>query len=113
MTKPVNYVVDMDIKKFFDTIDHKWLMKCLEQRIKDTSLLRLIVRFLRAGVMEEGKVIQTDKGTPQGGILSPLLANIYLHYILDLWFERKYKRQLKGFAKLIRYADDCAPRGCT
>ena len=106
MTKPVNYVVDMDIEKFFDNIDHKWLMKCLKQRIKDTSLLRLIVRFLKAGVMEEGKFIQTDKGTPQGGVLSPLLANIYLHYILDLWFEKRVKKQSKGFAQLVRYADD-------
>ncbi|PIY31660.1 MAG: group II intron reverse transcriptase/maturase, partial [Candidatus Infernicultor aquiphilus] len=106
MTKPVNYVVDMDIEKFFDTIDHKWLMKCLKQRIKDTSLLRLIVRFLKAGIMEEGKFYQTDKGTPQGGVLSPLLANIYLHYILDLWFEKKVKKELRGFAQLVRYADD-------
>ena len=106
MTKPVNYIVDMDIEEFFDTIDHYWLMRCLKQRIKDTSLLRLIVRFLKAGVMEEGKFIQTDKGTPQGGVLSPILANIYLHYILDLWFEKKIKKQLKGFAQLVRYADD-------
>jgi len=106
MTRPVNLVVDMDIKEFFDTIDHNWLMKCLKQRIKDTSLLRLIVRFLKAGIMEEGKFYRTDRGTPQGGVLSPLLANIYLHYILDLWFEKKVKRQLRGFAQLIRYADD-------
>ncbi len=106
MTKPVNVVVDMDIEKFFDTIDHKWLMKCLEQRIADRNLLRLIGRFLRAGVMEDGKFSDTDKGSPQGGILSPVLANIYLHFILDLWFERHVKRQLKGYACLIRYADD-------
>ena len=106
MTKPVNFVVDMDIKQFFDTIDHEWLMKCLRQRVKDTTLLRLIARFLRAGIMEEGKFIETDKGTPQGGVLSPILANIYLHYILDLWFEKVVKSKLKGFAKLIRYADD-------
>ncbi len=106
ITKPINYVVDMDIEKFFDTIDHKWLMECLKQRIKDTSLLRLIVRFLKAGVMEEGKFIETERGTPQGGLLSPVLSNIYLHYILDLWFEKKVKRQIKGFAQLIRYADD-------
>ncbi len=106
MTKPVNAVVDMDIEKFFDTINHKWLMKCLTQRIADTNLIRLIGRILNAGIMEEGKFIETDKGTPQGGILSPLLANIYLHYILDLWFERHVKRQLKGYASLIRYADD-------
>lgn len=106
MTKPVSYVVDMDIKEFFDTIDHEWLMKCLRQRVKDTSLLRIIARFLRAGIIEEGKVIETDKGTPQGGVLSPILANIYLHYILDLWFEKAVKKQLKGFAKLVRYCDD-------
>ena len=83
MTKPTNLVVDMDIEKFFDTIDHKKLIECLRQRLRDTSLIRLVVRFLKAGIMEEGKLLQTDKGTPQGGILSPLLANIYLHYILD------------------------------
>jgi hypothetical protein len=81
-------------------------MKCLKVRIKDTSLLRLITRFLKAGIMEEGKFIEVDRGTPQGGVLSPLLANIYLHYILDLWFERAVKKQLKGFAQLLRYADD-------
>lgn len=106
MTKPVNSVVDMDIERFFDTIDHHWLMECLKQRIKDTSLLRLIARFLKAGIMEEGKFIETDKGTPQGGVLSPILANIYLHYILDMWFEKAVKKRLKGFAQLIRYADD-------
>jgi group II intron reverse transcriptase/maturase len=106
MTKPVNVVVDMDIEKFFDTIDHKWLMKCLEQRIADRNLLRLIGRFLKAGVMEDGKFSDKDKGSPQGGILSPVLANIYLHFILDLWFERHVKRHLKGYTCLIRYADD-------
>lgn len=106
MTKPINCVVDMDIEKFFDTINHEWLMKCLRQRIKDGSLLQLIGRFLKTGVMEEGRLIGTDKGTPQGGIISPLLANIYLHYILDLWFEKVIKKQQSGYAQLIRYADD-------
>jgi len=106
MNRAVNYVVDMDIEKFFDSIDHRWMMECLRQRVTDGSLLRLIGRFLRMGVMEEGKYIEADRGTPQGGILSPLLANIYLHYVLDLWFEKKIKRQVKGFAQLIRYADD-------
>ncbi|MBA7707586.1 hypothetical protein ES703_116461 [subsurface metagenome] len=106
MTKPVNYVVDMDIEKFFDTVDHKWLMRCLKQRILDPHFLRLIGRFLNTGVIEEGKFIPSEKGTPQGAILSPMLSNIYLHYILDLWFERKVKSQLKGFAQLMRYADD-------
>jgi RNA-directed DNA polymerase len=81
MTRPVNYVVDMDIAKFFDTVDHEWLMECLKRRIVDPSLLRLIARFLRSGMMEEGKYYETDKGTPQGGILSPILANIYLHHV--------------------------------
>jgi len=81
-------------------------MKCLRQRVKDATLLRLIARFLKAGIIEEDKFIETDKGTPQGGVLSPILANIYLHYILDLWFEKAVKNKLKGFANLIRYADD-------
>jgi retron-type reverse transcriptase len=82
MTKPVNCIVDMDVEKFFDTISHQWLMKCLRQRVKDTSLLRLISRFLKAGIIEEGKFIEQSSGMPQGGVLSPILANIYLHYIL-------------------------------
>lgn len=106
MLKPVNCVVDMDIKKFFDTIDHKWLMRCLRQRITDRSLLRLIGRFLTTGVMEEGNLLEVDKGTPQGGIISPILANIYLHYVLDLWFEKIAKKELRGYAQLIRFADD-------
>lgn len=106
MAKPVNCVVDMDIEKFFDTIDHAWMMKCLKVRIKDRSLLRLIGRFLKAGVMEEGRLIASERGTPQGGIISPLLANIYLHYVLDLWFEKVIRKRQRGYAQLIRYADD-------
>lgn len=114
MTKLVNYIVDMDIEKFFDSIGHGWLMRCLRERIIDTSLLRLIGRFLKAGVMEEGKYIEVDRGTPQGGVISPILANIYLHYILDLWFEKVVKKQLTGYVQLIRYCDDfivCFQRG--
>jgi RNA-directed DNA polymerase len=106
MTKAVGYVVDMDIEKFFDTVDHKWMMKCLEQRISDTSLLRLIARFLKSGVMEEGEYQEVEEGTPQGGVISPLLANIYLHYVLDLWFEKKVKKEMKGYCGLVRYCDD-------
>jgi len=106
MTKPVNFVVDMDIEKFFDNIDHKQLMDFLKQRIADPSFLRIIGRFLRAGIMEEGRYMETEKGTPQGGVVSPVLANIYLHYVLDLWFENEFKKGLRGFAELIRYADD-------
>ncbi|MBI5119329.1 group II intron reverse transcriptase/maturase [Candidatus Poribacteria bacterium] len=106
VTRPVNYVVDMDIEKFFDTVDHAWIMQFLEHRIGDPSFLRLIVRFLKAGVMEEGRYMEVEKGTPQGGLISPVLANIYLHYVLDLWLEKKVKRQGKGFAHMTRYADD-------
>jgi len=106
MRKPVNWIVDMDIEKFFDRVDHKWMMKFLEARIADPNILRLIGRFLRAGVMEDGKYYQVERGTPQGGILSPLLANLYLHYCLDLWFEKRVKRELRGYARFIRYADD-------
>ncbi len=106
MRKLVNYIVDMDIRKFFDTVDHKWLMRALEQMIKDRSLLYLIGRMLKAGVVEEGKFIEVDEGTPQGSILSPMLANIYLHYVLDKWFERTIKSRMRGYCILIRYADD-------
>jgi len=106
MTKPINYVVDMDIKKFFDSVDHKWLMRFLKVRIADSNLLRLIGRFLNTGVMEEGKYLEVEKGTPQGGVLSPILANIYLHYALDRWFKKEIQPNQKGFAQLIRYADD-------
>lgn len=102
----VNYIVDADIKGYFDNVDHKWLMKFLERRIVDRNFLRLIGRFLRADVVEDGKRIRTPKGTPQGGILSPVLSNIYLHYVLDLWFENDVKPRLKGTAFLNRYADD-------
>jgi len=106
MRRPVKVVVDMDIEKFFDEVEHAWMMRFLGVRIADPNILRLVGRFLRAGVMEDGKYYQVDRGTPQGGILSPLLANIYLHYCLDLWFEKRVKRQLRGYARLIRYADD-------
>jgi group II intron reverse transcriptase/maturase len=106
MNAPVNFVVDMDISKFFDTVDHKKLMECLEKRIADTSLLQLIGRLLKSGIMEDGMYFDTEMGTPQGGILSPVLANVYLHYALDKWFEDVVKQQLLGYAQLIRYADD-------
>ncbi|MDI6704553.1 MAG: reverse transcriptase domain-containing protein [bacterium] len=82
----------MDIDRFFDTVDHRWLMECLKVRLVDPSILQLIGRFLRAGVVEEGRYLEIDVGTPQGGILSPILANIYLHYILDLWFKKVVKK---------------------
>ena len=106
MACPINYIVDLDIERFFDTVDHDWLMTCLKQRIVDRAFLRLIARFLKAGVISEGCYRATTEGTPQGSILSPVLANIYLHFVLDLWFERRIKRQLRGCAQLTRYADD-------
>jgi group II intron reverse transcriptase/maturase len=106
MSEPIEAVVDMDIEKFFDTVDQTWLLECLKQRIADPTFLRLIVRFFKAGVMEEGQWQETERGVPQGAVLSPVLSNIYLHYILDLWFERQVKKGLVGKAHLIRYADD-------
>ena len=102
----VNYVVDADIRGFFDNVDHQWMMKFLQERIQDPNLLRLINRILKARVMEEGVEYDTETGTQQGGVISPTLANVYLHYVLDLWFEVIIKRQCRGEAYLIRYADD-------
>jgi RNA-directed DNA polymerase len=101
-----NYIVDADIKGFFDNVDHGWMMKFLKHRINDASLLRIIARFLKGGFMEEGKYFSSDKGTPQGGVISPILANVYLHYVLDLWFEKTVRKQCKGQAYIVRYADD-------
>jgi RNA-directed DNA polymerase len=105
-SKPVNYVLDADIKGFFDNVDHKWMTKFLEHRINDKNLIRIIDRFLKAGVMEEGKYMKTEQGTPQGGVISPVLANIYLHYVLDIWFKKVLRKQLSGYAEIVRYADD-------
>jgi RNA-directed DNA polymerase len=102
---PINHIIDADIKGFFDNVDHDILMKLLELRIADSTLLQLIQRFLKGGVMEEGKYSETEKGTPQGGILSPILANIYLHYALDKWIEF-IKPKANGYIGIIRYADD-------
>ena len=102
-----NYVVEADIKGFFDNIDHEWLLKMLAERIDDKALLRLIEKWLKAGVLDtDGKVIRPETGTPQGGIISPILANVYLHYVLDVWFEKVVKRHCKGKSCIIRFADD-------
>ena len=106
MQKKVNWIIDADIKGFFDNVDHKWMMECLSQRIKDPRFKSLIYRFLKSGVLEENEYYPTLQGTPQGGIISPILANIYLHYILDLWFNGIAKKEIRGEAQLIRYADD-------
>ncbi len=100
------WVLEVDIQKFFDTLDHARLREFLQRRIRDGVLLRLIGKWLNAGVLEGGVLTNSDQGTPQGGVISPLLANVYLHYVLDEWFEKKVKPRLGGHAFLIRYADD-------
>jgi RNA-directed DNA polymerase len=104
--KPVNHIVEADIKGFFDKVNQEWLMQFLAHRVEDKRIQRMVKRFLKAGVSEDGRVTVNDEGTPQGGVISPLLANIYLHYALDLWFEKVYRKSCTGFARLIRYADD-------
>ena len=106
MTQPINHIIDADIKGFFDNVDHEWMMKFLGVRINDSNFLRLIKRFLNNGYMEEGKLHPTTEGTPQGGVVSPMLANIYLHYALDLWMEKIVKPRCRGAVEIIRYADD-------
>ena len=105
MTRKINYVLDADIKGFFDNIDHDIMMMFLEHEIEDKNFLRYIKRFLKSGVLEDYKYYESDKGTPQGGLISPILANVYLHYVLDNWFY-VIKKEFKGEMYLIRYADD-------
>ena len=101
-----NYLLDIDIKGYFDSIDHGWLLKMLGKRIADRTVLRLIGKWLRVGVLEEGKRSRNEEGVPQGGVISPILSNIYLHYVLDLWICRKLAREMKERIYLVRYADD-------
>lgn len=100
------WVVEADIKGFFDNVDHDWLMRFLAHRIADRRVLRMVKRFLKAGVCEDGQFCVSDEGVPQGGSISPLLANVYLHYALDLWFEGRFRKGCAGRARLVRYADD-------
>jgi group II intron reverse transcriptase/maturase len=104
--RPMNYIVEADIKGFFDSVDRTWLSRFLGHRIADPRVLRLIGRFLKAGVLEDGVLQVQDRGTIQGGVISPLLANVYLHYVLDLWFERAFKKTCRGITRYVRYADD-------
>jgi group II intron reverse transcriptase/maturase len=109
-----SYLLDVDIRGYFDNIDHKWLMRMLRERVVDRTILRLIGKWLKVGVLVEWQRSRNEIGVPQGGVISPLLANIYLHYVLDLWITKKVAKQLKDRAFLIRYADDfvigCATR---
>ena len=100
------WVLEIDIRKFFDALDHRHLHAILRRRVRDGVLLRLIGKWLKAGVLEDGRVTHPESGSPQGGVVSPVLANAYLHEVLDTWFEQTVKPRLKGRASLIRYADD-------
>lgn len=104
--KDINYVVDTDIKGFFDNVSHEWMMKFIEHRVADPNIQRLVNKFLKAGIVESGIQYDTHTGTPQGGVCSPILANIYLHYSLDIWFEKIIRKRCRGKAYMVRYADD-------
>ena len=104
--RKVNWVVDADIQAFFDTIDHEWMMKFLTHRIADKRILRLIRNWLKSGIIEEGCRVPAERGTPQGAVISPLLANIYLHYAYDLWIAQWRHRHASGDVIVVRYADD-------
>jgi group II intron reverse transcriptase/maturase len=104
--RKISHVVEADIKRFFDTVNQEWMVKFLRHRIGDERVIRLIIRMLKSGILEDGQVRGSDQGTPQGSILSPLLSNVYLHYVLDLWFSRRVSKQSRGEAYYYRFADD-------
>ena len=106
LTKKVNWVLDVDIRSFFDGLSHEWLVKFVEHRVADRRVVRLIQKWLNAGVLEEGKRTRTEEGTPQGGSASPLLANVYLHYVFDLWAQAWRQKQAGGDMIIVRFADD-------
>jgi group II intron reverse transcriptase/maturase len=106
MSQRVNWVLDADIRSFFDSVDHEWLLRMVAHRIADPRILRLIRQWLRAGILESNEWHETDRGTPQGAGISPLLANIFLHYVLDLWVHQWRRRRASGRVSIVRYADD-------
>ncbi len=106
MMRKVNWVLDADIRAFYDTINHGWMQKFIEHKIADRRLVRLLMKWLHAGVMEDGELRAVHEGAPQGGGISPLLSNIYLHYALDLWAHQWRKRHARGEVYIVRYADD-------
>src|SRR6185437_4686299 len=105
-SRKVNFILDADIRAFFDTVSQEWLIRFVEHRVGDKRIIRLIQKWLKAGVLEDGIVTVSDRGTGQGSVISPLLANIYLHYVLDLWAERWRRREASGDMIIVRYADD-------
>ena len=105
-TKKVSWVLDADIQGFFDHLDHEWLMQFVSHRVSDRRVLDILARTLQAGVEDEGRRERTRVGTPQGAVISPLLANIYLHYVLDLWVHQWRQRHARGEVYMVRYADD-------
>jgi group II intron reverse transcriptase/maturase len=102
----VSWIVDADIRSFFDTVSHEWLIRFVEHRIGDPRIVRLIGKWLKAGTLEEGVLVASEEGTPQGAVISPLLANIYLHYVFDLWAHQWRQRHARGNVVIVRYADD-------
>jgi RNA-directed DNA polymerase len=108
--KRVNWVLDADIRGFYDNMSHEWTMKFVEHRVADRRLLRLIQKWLKAGISEDGQWSESKVGTPQGAVVSPLLANVYLHYVFDLWIEAWRQKVATGDVTVVRYADDRAPR---
>jgi len=106
MGQPITHVIEADIQGYFDEVSHEWMVRFLQERIVDPSFLLLIRRFLKAGYIDSELLVATDQGVPQGGNLSPMLSNVFLHYVLDLWFEKRIKRQARGTCFLVRYADD-------
>jgi group II intron reverse transcriptase/maturase len=104
--KKVNWVLDLDIRAYFDRIDHSWMIKFVEHRIGDRRIVRLIQKWLKAGVMEQGRWFEAEEGTPQGAVISPILANLYLHYVLDLWVDQWRRKEATGDVIIVRYADD-------
>jgi RNA-directed DNA polymerase len=106
MRKKVNWILDLDVRSFFDKVDHKWLVQFVEHRIADQRIVRLIQKWRKAGVMEDGQWFETEEGTPQGSVISPILANLYLHHVLDLWVKAWRKKVAQGEVIVVRYADD-------
>ncbi|MEM3486235.1 MAG: group II intron reverse transcriptase/maturase, partial [Candidatus Methanomethyliaceae archaeon] len=106
ISKKVRYVFETDIRGYFNNVNHEWLMRMIRQRVADPVIIRLIGKWLKAGVMQNGVIIRNEVGTPQGGPISPILTNIYLHYVLDIWFERRCRKWFKGESYLTRFVDD-------